>query len=55
MVTLFNSIREFSHATHWRHVVIDRIRFASPELAGLNCRVIAFNERTMRGGVNASK
>ena len=27
--------------------------FASSELAGLLCRVIAFNERTMRGGVNA--
>jgi radical SAM superfamily enzyme YgiQ (UPF0313 family) len=27
--------------------------FASPELAGLLCRVIAFDERTMRGGVNA--
>ena len=27
--------------------------FASPELDGLLCRVIAFNERTMRGGVNA--
>src|SRR5947199_8110997 len=29
--------------------------FASSELAGLLCRVIAFNERTMRGGVNASQ
>src|SRR5437667_10342418 len=27
--------------------------FGSLELAGLLCRVIAFNERTMRGGVNA--
>src|SRR5436189_6291471 len=27
--------------------------FAASELAGLLCRVIAFNERTMRGGVNA--
>src|SRR5246127_5178277 len=27
--------------------------FASSELAGLLCRVIAFDERTMRGGVNA--
>src|SRR6476646_3783011 len=27
--------------------------FASSELAGLLCQVIAFNERTMRGGVNA--
>jgi len=27
--------------------------FASSELAGILCRVIAFNERTMRGGVNA--
>src|SRR5947199_9778128 len=27
--------------------------FASLELDGLLCRVIAFNERTMRGGVNA--
>src|SRR6478752_1863055 len=29
--------------------------FASPELAGIDCRVLAFNERTMRGGVNARK
>jgi hypothetical protein len=29
--------------------------FASPELAGIDCRVIAFNERTMRGGVDALK
>ena len=27
--------------------------FASSELAGLHCRAIAFDERTMRGGVNA--
>src|SRR4051812_21058909 len=27
--------------------------FASPELEGLNCRVMAFNERTMRGGIDA--
>src|SRR6516164_619806 len=27
--------------------------FASSELAGLLCREIAFDERTMRGGVNA--
>jgi hypothetical protein len=27
--------------------------FASSELAGLLCRVIAFDERTMRGGVNS--
>ena len=29
--------------------------FASPRLAGMDCRVIAFNERTMRGGVDATK
>src|SRR6185369_7821070 len=27
--------------------------FASPELEGINCRVIAFNEKTIRGGLNA--
>jgi radical SAM superfamily enzyme YgiQ (UPF0313 family) len=27
--------------------------FTSPELDGLQCRVLAFNERTMRGGVDA--
>src|SRR5438093_6810555 len=27
--------------------------FASSALSGLRCRVIAFDERTMRGGVNA--
>src|SRR2546426_10885348 len=27
--------------------------FASSELSGLRCQVIAFDERTMRGGVNA--
>src|SRR5262249_59600237 len=27
--------------------------FASSELSGLLCRVVAFNERTTRGGVNA--
>src|SRR5947199_1103869 len=29
--------------------------FASPELAGLVCRGIAFDERTMRGGLNAQR
>jgi hypothetical protein len=34
-------------------VVIDAGRFASPVLDGLQCRVMAFNERTMRGGIDA--
>src|SRR5207244_12794931 len=29
--------------------------FASSALSGLRCRVIAFAERTMRGGVNAGR
>src|SRR5947208_6699646 len=29
--------------------------FASPELAGLRCRAIAFDERTMRGPVDARR
>src|SRR5438034_8456039 len=37
-------------ATMWS---LTEAAFASSELAGLLCRVIAFNERTMRGGVNA--
>src|SRR6059036_3765196 len=37
-------------ATMWS---LTEAAFASSELAGLLCRVIAFDERTLRGGVNA--